>query len=132
MPHVSISTPAASDSALGASRICPQFVDLNREWEYRGIIGEEVIDVVPCYEMEWCSSLVPKASVGHTELVAEYEARKARARARRGPNGKRRIQPDLKHCARPAGDDNTTAGQPQKRSRGRPRKVPPATVCKGN
>jgi hypothetical protein len=25
----SISTPAASDSALGASRICPQFVDIN-------------------------------------------------------------------------------------------------------
>ena len=125
----SLSAPAASDSALGASRICPQFVDINQEWEYRKIIGEELVDGVSCYEIEWCSSLIPKASVKHRELVAEYEARRARARARREPKGKRGVQPDLKHCSRVTGDANTMGGHPQKRPRGRPRKIQPATVC---
>ena len=64
----SLSTPAAHDYAFEASRICPQFVDINQEWECREIIGEEVVDGVLCYEIEWCSSLIPKDSVGDTEL----------------------------------------------------------------
>jgi hypothetical protein len=130
--NASLSSPAPPDSALGASRICPQFVDINQHWEYRRIIGEEDVDGVPCYEMDWCPSLVPKAEVKNEEVVAEYEARKARARERRGPKGKRRAQSDLKHCSRATGDDNSTAGQTQKRPRGRPPKVQPAKICEGN
>ena len=76
-----ISTPASSYSVLGEPNPCPQFVDITKEWSYCKIIGEEVADGAPCYEVEWCWSLIPKASIGHPELVAEYEARKARALA---------------------------------------------------
>ena len=126
----SLSTPAAPDS-LGVSRICPQFVDINQHWEYRKIIGEEDVDGVPCYEMDWCPSLIPKSEVKNEDVVAEYETRKARARERCGPKRKRKARPNLKHCGRIAGDVNTV-GQPQKRPRGRPRKVQPAKICDGN
>ncbi|KIM92535.1 hypothetical protein OIDMADRAFT_62494 [Oidiodendron maius Zn] len=126
----SLSTPAAPDS-LGVSRICPQFVDINQHWEYRKIIGEEDVDGVPCYEMDWCPSLIPKSEVKNEDVVAEYETRKARARERCGPKRKRKARPNLKHCGRIAGDVNTV-GQPQKRLRGRPRKVQPANICDGN
>jgi hypothetical protein len=119
---------SVSGSFLGAPRICPQFVDINQEWEYRRIIGEEVVGGVSCYEMEWCSLLIPKASVGNKEMVAEYEARKSRARARCGAKGKQRARINLKHGSRTGQDANATAGQPQKRPRGRARKVPSATV----
>ena len=119
---------SASGSFLRAPRICPQFVDINQEWEYRKIIGDEVVGGVPCYEVEWCSSLIPKASVRSKEVVAEYEARKARARARCGAKGKQTARMYLKHSSRTGQDANATAGQPQKRPRGRARKVPSATV----
>jgi hypothetical protein len=115
--NASISTPAVSSSALGASRICPKFVDINQEWEYREIISDEVVDGVPCYEMEWCSSLIPKAWVENKELVAVYEARKERARARCGANGKRRVRPDLKQSRRVVVDGGASAGQQGKRQR---------------
>jgi hypothetical protein len=47
-------------------------VDINQEWEFHKIIGEEVVDGEPYYEVEWCSLLIPKDSIGHIELVAEY------------------------------------------------------------
>ena len=83
---------------------------------------------MPCYEMEWCSSLIPKASVGNKEVVAEYEARKARAQARSGAKGKQRVRPDLEHYSRAGQDANATVGQAQRRPRGRPRKVLLTTV----
>lgn len=55
--------PGALDSPLGASRICPQFVDINQHWEYLRIIGEEDVDGLPCYEMDWCPSLIPTVEV---------------------------------------------------------------------
>ena len=125
----SISIPSTLDSTLQSTRMCPQFVDINQEWEYRRIIGEEVVGGVSYYETEWCSSLIPKASVKNDEVVAEYEARKARARARCGAKGKQRVRKDLKPCSLIGQDANATAGQPQKRPRGRPRKVPTAKVC---
>jgi hypothetical protein len=85
-------------------------VDINQEWEYCKIIGEEVVRGVPCYEMEWCASLIPQASVKNDVVIAKYEARTARARARCGEKGKQRVQPDLKKCSQAAGDDIATAG----------------------
>jgi hypothetical protein len=123
-----IPTLAIHDSAIGAPKICPQFVDVGQEWDSRRVLGEEVVGGVSCYEVEWCSSLIPKSSVRNIEVLAEYEARKARARARCGPKGEQRVRPDLKHCSRAGQDANVTAGQSHKRPRGRPRKVQLARV----
>jgi hypothetical protein len=120
--NANLYSPTTSGSALGASRICPQFVDINQAWEYRKIIGDEVVDGVPCYEMEWCSSLIPKASVGNKEVVAEYEARKERARARCGASRKRRVRPHSKQSSQVVIEGGPSAGQQGKRPRGRPRK----------
>lgn len=43
--------------------MCQQFVDINQEWEYRKVIGEELIGGVLYYEMKWCTSLIRKSSV---------------------------------------------------------------------
>ena len=118
----SLSTPAAPDFALEASRICPQFVDINQEWEYREIIGEEIVDGVPCYEMEWCSSLIPKTWVQNNELVAEYEARKARAHAYQRVKKGRKGRPDLKRGCRAVEAAGSSAGQRVKRPRRRSQK----------
>jgi hypothetical protein len=109
--NANIYSHTTSGSALGASQICPQFVDINQEWEYRKIIGDEVVDGVPCYEMEWCSSLIPRASVRNKEVVAEYEARKVRARARCGASGKRRVRPHSKPCSQVIIEGGPSAGQ---------------------
>lgn len=67
--------------------------------------------------------------MGHSELLAEYETRKARVRAHyRAKEKQRGAQLDFKDSSQSAGDDDITAGQLQKRPRGRPQKVLPATV----
>jgi hypothetical protein len=115
-----VTTP---DSAVGASRTCPQFVDINQEWEYSRVLGEEVVGGVAYYEVEWCPSLIPKSSVRNIEVLMEYEARKARARAC-GTKGKRRGRPPiLKQDNRAVTGTGALADQQQKRPRGRPRKV---------
>jgi hypothetical protein len=123
-----VPTLTMHDSAIGVPKICPQFVDIGQEWEYRRVLGEEVVGGVSYYEVEWCSSLIPKSSVRNIEVLAEYEARKARARAC-GTNGKRRgRRPALKQDSRAVRGAGVPAGQQQKRPRGRPRKLPSATV----
>ena len=69
-------------------------MDISQEWECRRVLGEEVIGGVFYYEIEWCSSLIPKSSVRNTEVLAEYEARKARARVCE-TKGKRRGRPPI-------------------------------------
>jgi hypothetical protein len=63
-------------------------VDINQHWEYLRIIGEEDVDGLPCYEMDWCPSLIPKAEVKiNEEEVGEHEARKTRAGSAVDPRG---------------------------------------------
>jgi hypothetical protein len=80
------------DSTIAAPRICPQLVDIGQEWEYSKVLGEEVVNGVSYYEVEWCPSLIPKSSVRNIEVLMEYEARKARARAC-GTKGNQRGRP---------------------------------------
>lgn len=124
-----IPTLTIHDSAIGAPKICPQFVDIGQEWEYSRVLGEEVIGGVSYYEVEWCSSLIPKSSIQNIEVLAEYEARKARARVC-GLKGKRRGRPPVvKQDSRVVEGAGVPAAQQQKRPRGRPRKVPSVTLC---
>ena len=120
--NIDIGIPTTPDSAGEAARICPQFVDIGQEWEYSRVLGEEVVDGVSYYEVEWCPSLIPKSSVRNIEVLAEYEARKTRARAC-GITGKRKGRPPvLKRDIRAVNDAGVLAGEQQKRPRGRPRK----------
>jgi hypothetical protein len=131
--NVDVPTLTMSDSARRAPQIYPQLEDINQEWEYRKIIGEEIVNRVPCYLMAWCPTLIPKSSVTNQEVVAEYKAHRARARkaqaqARCEDKGKQRVRPDSKHSSRSWQDANAAAAQPQKRLKGRPQKVIPPTV----
>lgn len=92
-----ISTPLLPESAPGDLELSPQLMDANWEWPMREIKGDEIIDGEKHYEVEWHSSLIPESAMGNAlELVAEYEARKARIRAGRGVKKGKKGQPDLK------------------------------------
>ena len=114
-----ISTPKSSVSETAPTEIqlYPQVMDANQEWEMREITGEEDVNGVPHYLVEWCPTLVPKDSMGNgQELVAEFEARQARIRARLGVKKARKGRLDLKR------GKHASSGKQQRRPRGRPRK----------
>jgi hypothetical protein len=93
---ISAPKPSLSESATMEIQLYPQIMDASQEWEMREIIGEEDIDGVPHYLVEWCPTLVPKDSMGNgQELVAEFEARQARIRARLGVKKARKGRLDL-------------------------------------
>lgn len=107
-------------------------MDINQHGEYRKIIGEEDLDGVPCYEMDWYPSLIPKSEVKNEDVVAEYETRKARAWERCGPKRKQKARPNLKHCSRIARDDNVAGNLRRDREDGRRRYNQQAKMCDGN
>jgi hypothetical protein len=72
--------------------------------------------------MDWCLLLIPKALIGNKEVVAEYEARKVRARARCRASGKRRVRPCSKQSSQVVIEGSLSAGQQGQRPHRRPRK----------
>lgn len=110
------------ESSVGAPRIYPQLVDIGQEWEYREVLGEEVVDGVEYYLLDWYPTLVPKSSVRNNEVLAEYKARKARARASGAKGNQRGRPPAWKQGSRAVTSTGVLARQQQKRPRGRPRK----------
>ena len=98
-------------------------MDANQEWEIREITSEEDVDDLPHCLVNWCLTLISKDSMENAqELVAEYEARKARIRAGRGIKKGRKGRRDLKQGRRKAAEADVLGGQQTKRPRGRPRK----------
>jgi hypothetical protein len=117
LADISVSTPSVSETAPMKFQLYPQVMDANQEWEMREITGEEDVDGVPHYLVEWCPTLVPKDWMGHaTELVVEFKARQARIRSRLGVKMKGRGRSDFKQKK-----PDAPCGQ-QKRPRRRPRK----------
>jgi hypothetical protein len=112
-------TPAFEYAPQTESKLCPQVIDADRDWEVRKIVGKEYVNGVLHYLVDWYPTLLPEHSLEHAkELVEDFEAR---LRTQRDVKNVR-VDPYLEQGRRAVVQADASGGQQQKRPRGRPRR----------